>query len=121
MTRLRAVIVDDDADVRLLLTLNFLEGPIEVVGEAPDGQRGVELALELQPDIVVMDLMMPVMDGAEATRAIKKEIPGVAVFGFTAADAKGADRLLRAGATGVLSKDKVPDLLRTLEQVFQSA
>lgn len=121
MRKLRALIVDDDEDVRLMLTLNFLGGPIDVVGEASDGQRGAELALELQPDIVVMDLMMPVMDGAEATRLIKKQMPQIAVFGFTAAEAEGADQLLRAGATGVFSKDKVPALLRTLEHLVGSA
>lgn len=121
MRKLRTLIVDDDEDIRLLLSLNFLGGPIEVVGEASDGERGVELALELQPDIIVMDLMMPVMDGAEATTLIKRQMPEVAVFGFTAAEAETSDRLLRAGATGVFSKDKVPALLRTLQHFIDSA
>ena len=121
MPPVRALIVDDDSDIRMMLSMNLLAGPIEVVGEAADGKDGVDLALELQPDLVVMDLMMPVMDGVEATRLIKKQLPRTAVVGFTAANSDGADRLLRAGATGVFSKDKLPELLKTLEKLFQAS
>ncbi|MFP5352103.1 MAG: response regulator [Actinomycetota bacterium] len=118
MRPVRALIVDDDSDIRMMLSLNLLAGPVEVVGEAADGKDGLDLAVELEPDLIVMDLMMPVMDGAEATRLIKKELPSTAIVGFTASNSEGADRLLQAGATGVFAKDKLPELLRTLEQLF---
>lgn len=117
MRKLRSLIVDDDDDIRWILSLHLATGPVEVVGEAEDGLQAIELARELEPDIVLMDLLMPRMDGVEATTAIKKRHPETVVFGFTAIPEQGA-RLLRAGATAVFSKSSLDDLLLTLQRMF---
>lgn len=121
MAMVRALIVDDDEGVRLLLSINLLARRVEIVGEAADGHAAVEQARELRPDLIVMDLMMPMMDGAEATLIIKKELPDVIVIGFSAADGHGVARMLRAGATGVFSKDRLPEMLATLDTLFHRA
>jgi len=72
MTAIRLLIVDDMEEVRRdLHTVLTLAGEIEIVGEAANGLEGIQLTESLQPDVVLMDLEMPVMDGYEATRQIK--------------------------------------------------
>jgi len=84
MTPVRLLIVDDVPQVRKdLRTLLVLAGGIEVVGEAADGREAVELALRLRPDVVVMDLEMPVLSGYEATRQVKALYPGCRVVALT--------------------------------------
>ena len=78
----------------------------EVVGEATDGIEAVRLASTLQPDVVLMDLLMPGLDGVAATAAITRALPGVAVVGFTSAvDNDLVVEAVRAGAIGFLFKD----------------
>ena len=80
----RILLVDDSAQVRHELgTLLPLAGDIEIVGEAADGQEAVRLAQALQPDVVLMDLEMPVLDGYEATRQIKAGSPSCRVIALT--------------------------------------
>ena len=70
---IRVLIADDTSDIRLLLGIALgLAGDFEVVGEAPDGEVAVRLATELQPDVVLLDLAMPVMDGLEALPLIRE-------------------------------------------------
>ena len=78
----------------------------EVVGRARDGAQGVELALELSPDCILMDISMPVMDGFEATRILRKLLPGVRIVMLTSSDDPG-DRAQAeaAGADGYLTKE----------------
>jgi DNA-binding NarL/FixJ family response regulator len=84
MTRLQVLIVDDSPQVRQeLRTLLTLAGEIEIVGEATDGLEAVRLAGALQPDVVLMDLEMPVMDGYEAARQIKSRWPACRVVALT--------------------------------------
>ena len=109
--RLTVLIVDDDEDVRELLRLVLLPAGAEIVGEATNGAEAVALAKDLDPDIIIMDLAMPVMDGAAATKEILGNAPGTAVFGFTAYDHSAAKRLLDAGATGVFQKTSIRKLL----------
>jgi DNA-binding NarL/FixJ family response regulator len=80
----RILLVDDSAQVRQeLRTLLPLAGNIEIVGEAADGREAIRLAQALQPDVVLMDLEMPVLDGYEATRQIKAGSPSCRVVALT--------------------------------------
>ena len=81
----RVLIVDDDEAILLTLDLLRFEG-IEIVGRARNGAEAIEKATELGPDVVVMDLKMPVMNGIEATRKIKETKPAVQVIMHTAYD-----------------------------------
>lgn len=84
MARLQVLIVDDSPQVRQeLRTLLTLAGEIEIVGEATDGLEAVRLAEALRPDVVLMDLEMPVMDGYEAARQIKSRWPACRVVALT--------------------------------------
>jgi DNA-binding NarL/FixJ family response regulator len=104
---IRVVVIDDQAIVREgLVTVLSLLPDIEVLGEAADGQAGVELVRRVSPDVVLMDLRMPVLGGLEATRLILESNPGVGILVLTtfADDASVVD-VLRAGARGYLTKD----------------
>jgi DNA-binding NarL/FixJ family response regulator len=107
---IRVLLSDDHALVRQSLAglLGGFPG-ITVVGAAADGAEAVELALRLEPDVVLMDLSMPVMDGVEATRRVVEQLPGVRVVVLTsfAHDDRVLDAL-GAGATGYLLKDAEP-------------
>lgn len=111
---IRILIVDDHAVVRKGLAMVLrLEGDFEVVGEAGDGQQGVEMAAALRPDLVLIDLMMPKMDGAAATRAIRNKLPEVRILMLTGAELD--ERLpdtLSAGADGYILKDIEPEDLK---------
>jgi DNA-binding NarL/FixJ family response regulator len=101
------LVVDDQRVVRDGLTalLDVLDG-LEVVGAASDGAQALELAEQQQPDVVLMDLRMPVMDGVEATRQLRARMPDVAVVVLTThADDESVFAALRAGARGYLTKD----------------
>jgi two-component system, NarL family, response regulator LiaR len=104
---IRVLITDDHGVVRQGLRMFLsLDPDIEVVGEAENGQEALAMARELEPDVVLMDLLMPVMDGIEATRAIRSELPEVEVMALTSvlgdASVTGA---IKAGAIGYLLKD----------------
>ncbi|QMU79577.1 response regulator transcription factor [Streptacidiphilus sp. PB12-B1b] len=104
---LRIVIADDQASVRegLVLLLGGLPD-IDVVGDAPDGARALELVAELRPDAILLDLRMPVLDGIETTRRLAAEHPGVAVVVLTTyADDHSVLDALQAGARSYLTKD----------------
>jgi DNA-binding NarL/FixJ family response regulator len=104
---IRVLVVDDQAIVREgLVTVLTLLPDIEVVGEAADGAAAAELAASLVPDVVLMDLRMPVMGGLEATGLITAAHPQTAVLILTTfADEASALDVLRAGARGFLTKD----------------
>ena len=114
---LRVVLVDDQQLVRAgLRPLAERDGDIEVVGEASDGRAGLARVRELRPDLVLMDLRMPVMDGLEATRAIVADplLDGVRVLVLTTFDEdEHVQEAIRAGAAGYLLKDIAPDDLRS--------
>jgi DNA-binding NarL/FixJ family response regulator len=104
---LRVVVVDDQQLVREGLTalLDLTEG-VEVLGSAADGERALALVAELHPDVVLMDLRMPVLDGIAATARVRDEFPGVAVVVLTTyADDESIAGALAAGARGYLTKD----------------
>ncbi|MFA4966011.1 MAG: response regulator transcription factor [Thermoleophilia bacterium] len=119
--RPRVLIVDDHslfrAGVRQQLA-DFSEA-VEVVGEAGDGEEAVALVASLRPDVVLMDISMPGMNGIEATRVIKRDQPRVAVLVLTVYDARQyVTALLDAGAAGYLLKNvEIDDLTRAILDV----
>jgi two-component system nitrate/nitrite response regulator NarL len=81
---------------------------IEVAGRAHDGQQAVELAMRLQPDVVLMDISMPVLDGIEATRLIRELVPAPNVLMLTGSNSRyDVDRSREAGAAGYVTKDRI--------------
>jgi DNA-binding NarL/FixJ family response regulator len=104
------LVVDDDPLVRSALTL-MLGGDagLSVIGEAPDGAAGLTACRELRPDVVLMDIRMPVLDGIDATRALKEAGPSPQVIVLTTFDAdEHVLQALAAGADGFLLKDTPP-------------
>ncbi len=115
---IRVLIVDDHAVVRQGLRMFLKADPeLRVVGEAADGKEAVRMAREYQPDVVLMDVLMPVMDGIHATREIRAENPRIQVLALTSVleDAHIIDAI-RAGAAGYLLKDiEGPDLRKAIK------
>jgi two-component system, NarL family, response regulator LiaR len=110
---IQILIVDDHSVVRQGLRMFLgLDPELEVIGEAENGAEAIVKARELKPDVVLMDLLMPVMDGITATTAIRREMPDVEVLALTSvledASVVGA---VRAGAIGYMLKDTQADEL----------
>ena len=110
---IRILIVDDHAVVRQGLRMFLaLDDELEVVGEAANGEEAIRRAHELAPDVVLMDLLMPQMDGIAATEAIRRELPDVEVIALTSVlEDKAVYGAVRAGAIGYLLKDTQADEL----------
>ena len=106
MPKIRVLVVDDHTIVRDgICALLRLAGDIEVVGEAADGREALEMVRKFMPDVVLMDIAMPIMDGLEATRHIRKEFPRVKVLVLTQYDDKEhVFWAIEAGASGFISK-----------------
>ena len=110
---IRVLITDDHKVVRRGLR-GFLEldPDLEVVGEAGNGEEAVAMSRRLEPDVVLMDLLMPVMDGIEATRDIRRELPGVEVVALTSVlEDASVTEAVKAGAIGYLLKTTDADEL----------
>ena len=121
MQPLRTIVADDDPLVRRLIRDTLQMDGITVIAEATTGREAVELALFYRPDVVVMDYMMPELDGIEATRSIYDQAPEIRVVMLTGAgDETLGLRGLRAGATGFLSKDmELASLQRALRSTLE--
>ena len=121
-SRIRVLIADDHAILRKgIRALLGTEPDMEVVGETGDGLETVAQARALRPDVILMDLMMPKMDGIEATRQITAEQPGVRILVLTsfAADDK-VFPAIKAGALGYILKDSGPEeLVQAIHQVHR--
>jgi DNA-binding NarL/FixJ family response regulator len=109
--RTRLLLVDDDPDVRLMLKIRLEMTDIDVVGEAADGLQAIELMPNLDPDVVIMDLMMPGVDGIEATRTIKAEFPNVRILGYTSFP---THQLMEAGADQSFPKTDTEALVQAV-------
>ncbi|RIK45991.1 MAG: DNA-binding response regulator [Chloroflexi bacterium] len=111
---IRILIADDHSVVRQGLRMFLaLDDDLEVVGEAENGAEALQLAHALHPDVVLMDLLMPVMDGISATERIRRELPDVEVLALTSVlEDNAVIGAVRAGAVGYLLKDTEADELR---------
>ncbi len=102
----RVLVADDHTMVREGLSRALEQAGFEVVGQAGDGEEAVAGAVALQPDVVLMDLSMPVLSGVAATRQIRRQVPGAAVLILTMlSDEAAVSSALAAGASGYLVKD----------------
>ena len=120
MTKTRVLLAEDHTIVRKgLCALLDAEPSIEVIGEAQDGREALLKAEQLHPDIVLMDISMPGLNGLEATRQIKKRFPEVKVLILTVhSDEEYIRQILRAGASGYLVKQAAPnELISAIEAI----
>jgi DNA-binding NarL/FixJ family response regulator len=120
VTKLRIVLAEDHKMMRegLRMVLDR-ESDIEVVGEASDGIAAIKLAQTLRPDVVVMDISMPNLNGLQATEAVKTALPDTKILILTRhTDASYVQRLLRSGASGYVLKRSAPEeLVRAIRRV----
>lgn len=122
MSQIRVLLVDDDSLTRDTLKDYLAPDPdIEIVGEAADGRSALMQAHALEPDVILMDMQMPGIDGVEATALIHAELPKIQILGLSsfATDRYVVD-LLRAGASGYLVKESEPEhIIWGIKQVYQ--
>lgn len=116
----RILIVDDNEHIRKSAR-SFLEShpDFEICGEAVDGREAIEKAKQLQPDLIVLDLSMPVMDGMEAAREIRKAMPKVPIILFTLYD-DGEVTAETAGVSAVVAKTDMHGLMRHAQTLLKS-
>ena len=119
----RVLVVDDSSEVRALYRRIVQEDDeVVLVGEARNGREAVDMVDETDPDVVVMDVNMPVLDGVDATRLIKERRPDICVLGCSASDDDSTGRALRAaGAVAHLDKSKIATLLIPLVKAVGGA
>lgn len=106
---IRVVIADDHGlFAEALEAILAVDGRVEVVGRAGNGAKAVELAERLEPDVVLMDISMPVVDGFEATRRIRERVPKARVLILTGSNSRhDVARSREAGAAGYMTKDRI--------------
>ena len=118
--KVRVLLADDEAHVRLLIRSVVASMGYEVVGEAADGRRAVELFETTSPDLVLLDINMPLMDGIAALKALRERSESVAIIMLTSlASAEIVEEVLEAGATYHLRKDlPVAELKDEIEEAW---
>jgi DNA-binding NarL/FixJ family response regulator len=109
MKRIRVLIADDHSlFAQALQAILGTDRRFEVVGLAKDGRQAVELAAALKPDVVLMDISMPVLDGFQATRQLRKRSPETSVLMLTGSNARvDVDKARTSGAAGYVTKDRI--------------
>ena len=115
--QVRVLIADDQRlFAEALEAILSTDGRISVVGRAADGREAIDLAREHRPNVVLMDIAMPVMDGIDATRTIREELPETSVIVLTGSEApQDVSRARSAGASGYVTKDQIAgDLVRAI-------
>lgn len=120
--KIRLLIVDDHKVVREGIKAFILPSDeLELAGEAGDGSQAIELAAKLNPDVILMDLIMPGMDGIQATREIKQRVPCARILILTSfAEDEKVISAIRAGALGYLLKDSSPqELLEAVQTIHR--
>src|SRR5574340_1113277 len=119
---IRVVLADDHIQIHTLVTILLKEAPdIRLVGQAANGQEALELCRQLQPDIVLMDVVMPVMGGIEATRLLHEQCPQVKTLVLSSFQDYGSVvTMLGNGAAGYISKSSLSqDLVETIRTTYQ--
>jgi len=111
----RILVIEDDDDLRSMMELAMEVSSIDLVGSAATANEGIELAIEHQPDLVIMDVYLPDMDGIQATKVIMEKVPSTKVVGFTGRDARELDSMIEAGATAVYEKTRFIELLQLVQ------
>ena len=122
MTKIKLLMVDDHEIVRAGLRMLLQAQPdIQIVGEADNGRDAVAKARELQPDIVLMDISLPDIDGFEATRQIKRALPNIAILALTMHESdEYFFKMLNAGASGYVPKKAAPtDLVTAIHMIHE--
>jgi two-component system chemotaxis response regulator CheY len=115
----RVVIIDDFDMSRILLGIILRGEQFEVVGEASDGKAGVEVCLRLKPDLVLLDVVMPIMNGIEALEVIHAHLPETLVFMVTGNDDEVVKQAIERGAVGYILKPfNAASVLETLNQAY---
>lgn len=119
---MRVLLVDDDPNIRRMLRRLFEQRTtFNIVGEADNGATAVEEANKLRPDVIVMDVNMPIMDGIEATIQIKKFLSETHVLAFTSTRSDEIHRRLRdAGVSGIIGKSELGKLIYSLSHLATS-
>ncbi len=119
-----SVLIADDQRLfaEALEAILSTDGRVQVVGRALDGREAIDLAREHRPDVVLMDIAMPVLDGIDATREIRKELPETRVIVLTgSASTRDVSRARTAGASGYVTKDQIAgDLLQAILEAAAS-
>jgi len=119
LSDIRVLLVDDyDAVLKGLRRMLELDGRIEVVGEASNGEEAIAKAATLRPDVITMDLKMPGMDGIAATRHLRKKMPHVSILALTMYGDDLIQEAIDAGASGYILKDSDCDqIVQAIHQV----
>ena len=120
--RIRVLVADDHRlFAQALEAILATDDRIEVAGHAADGAEAVRLALSLEPDVILMDIAMPVMDGFQATKQITKQKPRACVLMLTGSNSRiDVDRAREAGAAGYVTKDRIAaELIEAILEVVK--
>lgn len=123
MGKIRIIVIEDHMHVRKGITKILQQEPdFELIGEASDGQSGVDLVRETEPDVVLMDYNMPIMDGVQATRIIHKENKDIRVIGLSVFnESLHRKAMLEAGATAYFNKSAASgELIHTIKSLFET-